>query len=491
MIVSTLAFSAALVVAGALTPVIRGLARRFGAVDLALTSRKVHLRPIPRLGGIAILLGFYAPVLVALLLDGEVARWFEAERSLVVALLAGGLAIAAIGLWDDLRGARPRVKLAVQLGVAAFAYAAGFRIDEIANPFGPPITLGLLALPFTMLWIAGVINAMNLIDGLDGLAGGVALIALAATCALAALQGDALMVVVTATLAGATLGFLFYNFNPASIFMGDTGSMFLGFVLATTTLHTNQPSHTSVSLLVPVLVLGVPIADTLLSMARRAARGVPMFSADRGHIHHRLLDLGLSHRATVLTIHGASLVLAVCAVALAHASRAGAGWVLVALAAASLLGLRRLGYVEVTNARSVLDQRRRNLHLREEIRRIGGALRDTSDASEVWVAVRRARLALGASAIALHVAGRDDEGDAAFSQGFDEVGPQVFRARYSLLVERDGEDVLELGWSDGRTTVDRDTEIAVEQLCHHVSNAIARQARASTVLGIRSAANEG
>ena len=178
------------------------------------------------------------------------------------------------------------------------------------------------ALPFTLLWIVGVINAMNLIDGLDGLAGGVALVAVATMFLVSMQRNQPLMVLFSASLGGAVLGFLFYNFNPASIFMGDTGSMFLGFVLATSSIRTNQKASTTVAVLIPIITLGLPILDTLLAMSRRAVRGRPLFRADKEHIHHRLLGLGLTHRQTVLALYGMCLVLGGLAVVLTYTNSA-------------------------------------------------------------------------------------------------------------------------------------------------------------------------
>ncbi len=386
----------------------------------------------------------------------------------------GGIVIAALGIFDDLKGAGAKKKFLVQFAVAAGMYAAGFRIDLIANPFGASIQLGWLGLPFTMLWIAGVVNAMNLIDGLDGLAGGVALIAISTTFAIAALRGEPLMILFTAALAGAVLGFLFYNFNPASIFMGDTGSMFLGFVLATTAIQTNQKSSTAVAIVVPIIALGVPIADTLLAMVRRAARGAPLFQADRGHIHHRLIDLGLSHRQAVLVLYGTSVVLGCAALALSYASSSQATWFLLALSGVAYLALRGLGYVSIEKAHSVLESRKRNLGLRAAIRRIGERVRVARSASDVWCELGDAAELLGASAIALRLARAAPEELQELSAGFDEAGAELFRARYNVFPERPGDTHIELGWSDGRATVDRDTEIAIEILCDHVSAALER-----------------
>ncbi len=469
-----MAFLAALVVGAVLTPAVRAVARRFGALDHALTSRKLHGKPIPRLGGAAIVVAFYAPLVALLFVDTETGRHFLAQPSKAFGLFAGGLAIAALGVWDDLHGAGAKTKLTVQFVVAAGMYAIGFRIDHVANPFGAPLELGVLGLPFTVLWIAGVVNAMNLIDGLDGLAGGVAFIAIATTFAISVLRIEPLMILFTAALGGAVLGFLFYNFNPASIFMGDTGSMFLGFVLATASIQRGQKASTAIAIVVPIVALGVPIADTLLAMMRRAARGVPLFSGDRGHIHHRLLGLGLSHRQTVLVLYGASFVLGGTALLLTYASSHQATWLLVALSILGFGALRVLGFVSLSKTREVLRDRRRNAELRAGVRRAGEAARNADRLVEVWAAARMGADALGASASALHLPRVTDRGDLAFSEGFDVAGPELFRVAYGLLPERPGDRQLELGWHDGRNAIDRDTEIAIELLCDHLSTAIER-----------------
>ena len=236
-----------------LTPIVRRLAHRFGLLDHALSPRKIHGRPVPRLGGIAIVIAFYAPLLGLFFLHSGVGDMFVADRSHAIGLFVGGLAIASLGLYDDLRGAGAIRKFVVQFAVAGFLYKLGFRIEALANPFGDPIALGWISLPFTLLWMVGVVNALNLIDGLDGLAGGVALVAVTITFLVSLQRGHPLMMLFSAALAGSIVGFLFYNFNPASIFMGDTGSMFLGFILAATAVETNQKASTAVAVIIPTV----------------------------------------------------------------------------------------------------------------------------------------------------------------------------------------------------------------------------------------------
>jgi len=480
---AAIAFGVAAMAAVAATPPVRALARRIGAYDHALCSRKVHGRPVPRLGGAGMVGAFLAAVGAAAVADRTVLLSLSAEPAVAAGLLAGALVIAALGIYDDLRGADAKLKFTVQFAVAGAMYALGFRIEQVAHPFGAPLELGLLGLPVTMLWIAGVVNAMNLVDGLDGLAAGIALVAAFALAAVSALTGDVLVLVVAVALAGAALGFLFFNFDRASIFMGDTGSMFLGFVLATAAIRPDPAAPGTVALVVPVLALGVPLADTLLAMGRRALRGVPMFRADRGHIHHRLLDLGLTQRQTVLVLYGVSALLAAAGVVLAFASAARAVVVLLAIGALGVVALRRLGFFQFAKTRRVLQARRRNLEMQGHVRRASQALREADTLEEVWFALRFAAWGLGAAAVALRLPLPRALAAPSFTHGFEERR-KLLVARFGLDPERPGDAHLELGFDDGRLEIDRDTEIAVEILCASTSDALARVGR-PTRAGLR------
>ncbi|HEY7375546.1 MAG TPA: MraY family glycosyltransferase, partial [Polyangia bacterium] len=371
---AAVAFLLSVLCGAILTPIVRQLAHRFGALDHARSSRKIHGKPIPRLGGVAIVIAFYTPLVSLLLFQTGVGQLFLAEREHVVGLFVGGLAIAALGLYDDLRGANAWKKFLVQFAVAALLYRLGFRIEVLANPLGSPIALGWLSLPFTMFWIVGVINALNLIDGLDGLAGGVALVAITTTFLVSMQRGHPLMMLFTSALAGAIVGFLLYNFNPASIFMGDTGSMFLGFVLSATAIQTNQKSTTAVAVLIPAIALGLPIMDTLLAIARRALRGRPLFQADKEHIHHRLIAAGLTHRQAVLVLYGFCVLLGGAALVLTFANSGQAALLLVVLALVAFIFLRTLGFMRLDRVSATVADRKRNRALRAAVRPLGRRL---------------------------------------------------------------------------------------------------------------------
>jgi UDP-GlcNAc:undecaprenyl-phosphate GlcNAc-1-phosphate transferase len=452
----------------ALTRLVRDFAKRCGAVDRALTTRKVHEAPVPRLGGVAIVITFFAVFLGQLAFSG-----FESEDlGRVTVLIAGGAIIAGLGIIDDLKGADAKLKFVVQFAVAALAYWGGFRIETIVTPLGPPIQLGLLSVPFTMIWIAGVINALNLIDGLDGLAGGIAVIATCVTIAIGIVTGHQLVVQVAVALAGAVLGFLVFNFNPASIFMGDTGSMFLGFLLSLLAIHSNAQPSSSVALFVPIIALGIPIADTVLAMGRRAARGLPLFRGDRGHIHHRLLDLGLSHRHTVLALYAGSVALGASAMVVAFASSSVALWFMLALGGTAYLVLRRLGFIRLSETQQWAADRRRNFAVRSAIREVGRRLRVAQDLEEAWEATIDASRALDANSVGLQVISH--AGPVKWVSGTQDGEPDSFRVRYGLVPERQGESFIELGWTDGRSSMDRDTEVAVEELCSILAPAVGR-----------------
>ena len=487
---AVVAFILSMLCAAILTPLVRRLAHRFGALDHAVSSRKIHGRAVPRLGGIAIVIAFYAPLVGLFVTHSGVGYTLGQERHFALGLFLGGLLIAALGIYDDLRGAGARKKFAVQFLVAGTMYFLGFRVEEIANPFGSPLTLGWISLPFTLLWVVGVINAMNLIDGLDGLAGGVALVAVSTIFLVSLQRSQPLMILFCASLGGAILGFLFYNFNPASIFMGDTGSMFLGFVLATSSIRTNQKSSTTVAVLIPIITLGLPILDTLLAMSRRAVRGRPLFRADKEHIHHRLLGLGLTHRQAVLVLYGMCLVLGAVALVLTYTNSAVITVTLLAVLAGTLfLFLRRLGYIRFEVNHFLSDQRRRNRALRVAVRPLADRLRRAGGPGELWEVVREASSVFEATAVRLELPAAslvDQSSPIVYSSGLpvidgivDEPTPTPtpipsFRARFGLVGVRREEGYIEFGWDDARTALDRDIEIAIELFCDYVVDAFDR-----------------
>lgn len=477
MVTFFVAFLVSLLVALVLTWRVRERALAWGWLDPVSSSRKVHVRPIPRLGGIGIVGGFFAPLCALFLVDSGVGDQFLAQTSLIVGLFVGGAIIAGLGFYDDLKGAGARLKFSVQFAVALGLYALGFRIEVLANPFGAELTLGLLSLPLTVLWVVGVINALNLIDGLDGLAGGVAFFGVGTHLLLALMRGDVLLCLLMVSLAGAILGFLVFNFNPASIFMGDTGSMFLGFVLAAVSIKTSSKSGTAVALLVPVMALGLPIMDTLLAMVRRSMLGRPMFSADREHIHHRLMSrLLLSHRTTVLVLYALCTLFMVTALALHFANSVQSALLLSGIGVVIMVLMRKLGYLDMLRHMDVLQQtRQRNLELRSLVRSVTAAVRAAGSFQEVWSAVRPLSAGLSLSALELRL--RRPHEDASGGVVFESQHPGA-GAGAALEVRLDVKEAdtprgaLRLVWRDGRAAIDRDEELALEVVADAVAERV-------------------
>ena len=314
-----LTFAAALVTGLIVTPVVRGYAHHLGLLDQP-GGRKVHETPIPRLGGVAMAIAIGVAIGGATIVTGDLGSTLGLRPNRAPAILAGVGLLLLVGIVDDIRGMRALVKLVFQVAAALLAWWLGLSIDHLYFPWGV-VDLGPLAVPITLAWIVAVINAVNLIDGLDGLAAGVVLTVLGAFGLLAAADGvDPTLFIVAATI-GAAVGFLAYNLHPATIIMGDTGSMVLGFVVAAVAISTTQDGVYPQAPWVPIIALGVPIIDTAWAVVRRTARGDPFFVADRGHIHHQLLRLGLGHRDAMLLLTAVSGGLAMIAVLLGRLAR--------------------------------------------------------------------------------------------------------------------------------------------------------------------------
>jgi len=300
-----------------ITPFVIRLAWRVGAVDKP-SIRSVHTLPIPRIGGVAIYLSSMCLILPLLFLNNPIGDRFRTTELQVITLFSAATAIFAIGLVDDLKGLPARFKFMVEVLGAGALCLAGVKIGQLDITDGFVLRLGWMAYPTTILWIVGITNAVNMSDGLDGLAAGVAAIACGVIAVLSihgstihtglAQSNDAMMAVFALALLGSLSGFLFFNFNPAKVFMGDCGSLFIGFVIASASVMCVSKSTALVALALPALALGIPIFDTLFSMLRRFLERRSLFAPDRSHFHHRLLDLGLSQRRAVVLIYAATLV---------------------------------------------------------------------------------------------------------------------------------------------------------------------------------------
>ena len=312
----------------------------------APNARKVHKKPIPRIGGLAIYAGFMASIIFVAIkfgLDSEMIKE-------TVGLVFSGSLIVALGLVDDYKNLPAKIKLLGQICAAAvLVWGFDVRIDFVTDPFGDYIYLEWFAIPATMFWLVGLTNTVNLIDGLDGLAAGVAAIASFTILLIALEQNFILVAVMTAALAGAAVGFLKYNFNPAEIFMGDTGSMFLGFMLAGISVTGAVKSVATIALVVPIFALGLPILDTTFAIVRRLRGGVPIFKPDKGHLHHRLLGVGFTQRQAVLLMYVISALFGLSAIALTAVSYQIAVLILFFVCAAIFYGVKKLGIARPIN----------------------------------------------------------------------------------------------------------------------------------------------
>jgi UDP-GlcNAc:undecaprenyl-phosphate GlcNAc-1-phosphate transferase len=333
-----LAFTIALAAAYFITPRVMNFAIKVGALD-APDDRKVHTSPIPRMGGLAIYAGFVLAVLASMHVNRE-----------VMGLLVGGTVILIVGIIDDLKPLPARVKLLGQIVAASVLVMFDIRIEWLTNPFGEMLYVDYLSIPLTILWVVSLTNTVNLIDGLDGLAAGVSTIA-SITILLVALQQNFVTVaILTAALAGSAFGFLQHNFNPAKIFMGDTGSMFLGYMLAAISILGAVKSAATIALIVPIVALGLPILDTAFAIIRRYMSGRPIFKPDKGHLHHRLLEMGLTQKQAVLLMYVISGCLGLSAIALTEVNKSFGIVIILVLLSVACIGARKIGVLKATKS---------------------------------------------------------------------------------------------------------------------------------------------
>jgi len=376
-----LVFVTALVAALVVTPLVVRQARKWGLLDVPC-ERRVHTSPVPRVGGVAVFLATVAGLCTAAALSPSV---LHRHSNLLLGVSLGGLVMFAAGLWDDLRGLSARHKLLGQVAAAGVVCLFGFRIDALKVAVLSPEVLAVIGVPLTMLWIVAITNAFNLIDGLDGLATGIAIVALGTTGAIALAVNRFEVALVAAALLGSLVGFLRYNVNPARIFLGDSGSLFVGFMLAVLSVSGSTKASVAVLATVPLFTLALPLLDTLLAVARRWLRGTSFATADRRHIHHRLLARGLTPRraAVVLYVAAAALASLGLMIALAPPERVwlitGVGGLLSLVLL--VMGLKGLDYHEFSEAGQVIAVAPRKL------RRI---LQDRIYANDLAMVVRTA-----------------------------------------------------------------------------------------------------
>lgn len=323
----------ALVIGFLSTPIVKSFAYKLGAIDVPKDERRMHKVPIPRMGGLAIFLGFIISVLLFVEVDDQ-----------MKGILLGSVIIVVMGIIDDITPLRASLKFVIQILAALIPVYYGVQITCVSNPNlfsdNPYWNFGWLSIPITVIWIVGLTNAVNLIDGLDGLAIGVSSISALTMLAIAILVAEPQVAVIMAALVGACIGFMPYNMNPAKIFMGDTGSTFLGYILACITIQGLFKFYAVISFVVPFLILGLPIFDTMFAIIRRISHGQNPMAPDRSHVHHRLIDMGLNQKQAVAVLYVISAILGLSAVVLATSGEIKAILCLMALIIVCLIAVR-------------------------------------------------------------------------------------------------------------------------------------------------------
>lgn len=386
-----------------LTPGFRDVAWRLGWLDAPDRNRKIHRASIPSAGGIPVFLACAAAAAAPVFLPVPGAGPALAAFQEAAGVLCASLIVLAVGLLDDVLGLTPWRKLLGQSAAAAAAFAAGVQIDSVAG-YALPVWC---AFPVVVLWLLACTNAFNLIDGVDGLAPGIGLLAAVTAGAAGLLHGDAPLALLGAALAGALLGFLPFNFNPASLFLGDTGSLWAGFLLGCCGVLWAANADTLLGVAAPLMALAVPLCDTTLAIARRFLRCQPIFSPDRGHIHHRLLDRGYGPRQAVLVLYGASALAAVLAL-LETVVPGDARWLVLALfLAAAWFGIRLLGYDEFRIAARLasLANFRELVRAQLRLRKLEESMAAARTAEDCWCPVREAAREFGFSSVSLRLGG--------------------------------------------------------------------------------------
>src|SRR5215813_8114863 len=384
----TLSFFTAMLV----TPVVRRKASEWGAIAQPDSDRHIHSHPTPRLGGVAIYIAFIATLLCVPFLGNMVSESFRANLLKFVALFAPATFIFLFGVYDDFRGASAPLKFTFQILAAVMVYAAGFRIENLSTPFGSQLSLPApLSVPATILWIVVITNAFNLIDGIDGLAAGASVFALISILVFSVAQGNPEISLIAVVLVGSVMGFLRYNFNPATIFLGDSGSMFLGFLAAVLSLAGSQKGSTIVAIAIPLVSFGLPVTEAGLSLVRRIASGEPVFQSDRRHIHHMLLRQGLTQRQAVILLYAVCALFSLFGLMLLNPRRNLAALIFFVLGVGIVFGVQRLGYAEFSELgnqiRQGVTRRRRALAVNAHVRRTSDDLGGVTNTSELFAAL--------------------------------------------------------------------------------------------------------
>jgi UDP-GlcNAc:undecaprenyl-phosphate/decaprenyl-phosphate GlcNAc-1-phosphate transferase len=407
-----------------LTPLVRDYVGKWGFLDHPDGVRKKHAAPVPRVGGIAIVLSYIITFAIALALPFTYTAHLHHALPDVLPLTLVGSVVFLTGVLDDLIGLAAWQKLMGILGASVLAYFAGIHVDV-------HLLRGLPAWPWlgfaiTVLWLVGCTNAFNLIDGMDGLAAGVGLVAAVTMLVAALTQSNLPLALATMPLAGCLLGFLRYNFNGASVFLGDSGSLLIGFMLGCYGALWSEKSVTLVALTVPLLAVSIPLIDVVLSILRRFLRNRPIFQADRGHIHHRLLDLGLSPKKAVLTMYGICGVVAVLSLLASALHNQFSGLIVILFGGAVWIGIRQLDYTEFASAsRMFLGGRfRQIIDVETRMADFEASLSKAATTEECWAQIRSGSQGFGFHEVRMCLCGRV----------FEEAGVDAVKPRWQLRI---------------------------------------------------------
>lgn len=346
-------FAGSLLLSFVLTKYVRDLATARGWVAATALEHHLHSRPLPRLGGVAIFISFLLTLAVAPAAGHHFTADFGLSLRTLLTILLPACLVFGLGIYDDIHSVSPCLKVAVQAVAGGMLFAGGLRILGIPVLFGNRHFSWFVGLPLTILWVLAITNAFNLIDGLDGLAAGSALFSTMVVLAVALISGSPLVSLMALVLAGSILGFLRFNFSPATIFLGDCGSLFIGFMLSALALQGAQKAPTTIAVAIPVVSFGLPILETALSIVRRFLGGRPLFTADREHIHHKLLQRGWSHRQVVITLYAVSALFALLSLFLLWPTGDVLGLVLAVFGTGIWIGVQHLGYLEFGELRRV------------------------------------------------------------------------------------------------------------------------------------------
>jgi UDP-GlcNAc:undecaprenyl-phosphate GlcNAc-1-phosphate transferase len=375
------------------TPLIRRLCQRYNLLDVPLDGRRLHRTAVPRLGGIALYLSCLSAVSLLPFWDNLLTQTLSGMKSDILTLLIPATLVLLLGAYYDLRGANAVVKF-VGLGlIATLFYAMGGRVDALSIPlFGSLQLPPIVSFVVTIVWLVGIANAFNLIDGLDGLASGAALFSSLVILGVSVSQERTLTIVVAVVLCGALAGFLRYNFNPASIFLGDSGALFMGFLLAALSVLGTQKATTAVAIVVPILAFGFPVVDTTMTMGRRLLSRKPVFQGDNEHIHHMLLARGWSQRRAALVLYGVCALFGLVALIFPATGSKLTGFMLFVISVAVIIAVGHLRYHEVDELRAgvkrTVGDRRLRVANNIRVRRAALAVSKASDGDEMFTAVR-------------------------------------------------------------------------------------------------------